>query len=137
MPLTTLVTNEVKDSSGAEVEFVRINTQGRTFEYAMKTEAPNLPHRIIGAHRETGSGTKLRRSSKLEVVKTTTGVDGTPAQGKARIVIELPQGNLSSNQLAKDLLAELGSLAFTLATNTFLYDGTGNGASILLSGGTE
>lgn len=134
MPLTTLVTNEVKDSAAAEVELARISTLGRTFEYAKVAETPNLPVRIAGAHKETGSGSKLRRSSMIQVLITSAGVDGTPVQTKARVVLDTPVGNVSSATPAKDALAMVGSLCFTAATSTFLYDGTGNGAKVLLNG---
>lgn len=134
MPFTTLITNEVKDSAGAEVEFSRISTLGRTFEFSKVNETPNLPVRLYGAHKETGSGSKLRRSSMLQVLITSIGVDGTPVQTKARVVLDTPVGNVSSATPAKDALAMVCSLVSTLATNTFLYDGTGNGAKVLLNG---
>lgn len=135
--MTTLVTNEVKDSGAVEREFLRISTEGRTFEYALKTEPPNLRQRIFGSHRETGAGSKLRRSSMIQVSVETTGVNGEVAVTKARIVLDTPVGNVSSSTPAKDALAMLGSLTFTLASSTFLHDGTGNGAAVLLSGGVE
>jgi hypothetical protein len=134
MPLSTLVTNEVKDAAGAEVEFARISTIGRTFEYAQVSETPNLTHRIVGAHRETGAGTKKRRSSMIQVILNVTGSDGNPAEIKFRIVGDIPVGNLSTMDGPKKALAELGSLVFTNATSTFVYAGTGNGAVVLLNG---
>lgn len=129
-----LNTNEVKDAAGAEIEFSRISTVGRTSEFAKVAETPNLPFRIQIAHRETGSLTKLRRSSKLEIVETTIGADGTPAVTRTRIVQDSPVGNLSSDAVPKRGLAALGSLVFTTGASTFLYDGTGNGAKVLLNG---
>jgi hypothetical protein len=130
----TLVTNEVKDESGTEVEYTRLGTVGRTTDFAKKNETYNLPERIQLAHKETGSGTKLRRSSKLEFLIWSTGADGTLVVTRARIVLDIPVGNLAVSTVPKSALARLGSLTFTLGTNTFLYDGTGNGAVCLLNG---
>jgi hypothetical protein len=137
MPLSTLVTNQVKDSSGTEVEFVRMNSVGRTVEFQQSPETPNLEHRIKFQHQEFGNGTSRRRRSNCRVDKTAAGANTEPVTCTGSLTLDIPIGNLASLTLAKDVLAELTSLVATLATNTFLYDGTGNGAVLLLNGTLE
>lgn len=129
-----LNTNEVKNAAGVEVEFARRLTEGSTTEFKQVAETPNLPHRVALKHSETGKGVKLVRRSVQQVVYTSIGVDGNPCSTVCNISMLIPVGNLSSDAAPKACLAEAGSLCFTLGTNTFLYDGTGNGAKALLNG---
>lgn len=134
----TLNTNEVKNAAGTEVEFQSIDLQGRSHEYAVITESPALPHRIRVSHQETGSGLKSRRRSVVRVDKTIIStVDSvTPVTVSAYIVLDLPKGALAAITEGTNVLAELLSFcATTGAGTTVLFDGTGNGAAALLSGG--
>lgn len=135
----SLVTNEVKDASGTEVEFVRLKSEGRTKIWKKKVETYNLPHRITLSHEEKGVGLKKMKRSLLRVDKTTmSDVDTTlPITNSAYIVQITPVGAMGSQTEAKNVLSELGSLAFTLASSTFLYDGTGNGSVNLLDGSLD
>lgn len=133
----TLNTNEVKNASGSEIEFTHLEQTGRSREFAQINESPSLSHRLLVSHQESGKGIKLRRRSLIRVDKTSiSGVDTvTPITTSAYIVLDIPVGASASIDEAKAVLAELTSFVSTLGTNTFLYDGTGNGASVLLSGG--
>jgi len=132
----TLVTNEVKDSSGTEVEFQRISTNGRSTEYAQITETPIAPHRLKVSHQETGSGSSRRRRSVVRVDKTVTGADNLPVTLSCYIVLDIPVGDMSAYTEAKNVTAEILSFCASLgASTTILYDCTGNGAVCLTTGG--
>lgn len=134
----TLNTNEIKNASAAEVEFQRLAAEGRTVEYAQITEPPNLPHRLKISHQESGSGlNRVRRS----VVRFDKNVQSTVDTTKtcvvsAYAVLSAPVGALGAQTEFANVLAELMSfLATTGSGTTVLFDGTGNGAAALISGG--
>jgi len=131
-----LTTNEVKNSSGTEVEFNLISgTVGRTKEWSQKDETPNLRHRLSLAHRELGNGEALRRQSKLSIFKEVAGASGVKRRIVCNVTCDLPVGDLANTTEAKNALAELMSvLASTGASTTILYDCTGNGANALITG---
>jgi len=134
---TTLVTNEVKDSTGAEVEFQSLSFSDRQHVYAKSGETPSLPYRITISHQESGKSMKLRRRSVIRVDKTTiSGVDDvTPITTSAYIVLDHPTGASETNAEAAHVLANLLSFcATTGAGTTVLFDGTGTGSAALLSG---
>lgn len=131
----TLTTNEIKDASAAEVEFQRLDTDGRTTEYAKVGEAPNLPHRLRVNHQEVGTGQDQRRRSRVGFVKNIAGVSGTTRQIKFDIVGDIPVGDIANTTEAKNVLAELLSFcATTGAGTTVLFDCTGTGADVLING---
>lgn len=134
----TLNTNEIKNSSGSEVEFTRLSTTDRSTVFAQVGETPSQPHRMTLSHQETGSGMKKRRRSLLRFDKTViSGVDSaTPITVSAYAVLDYPVGASTSAAEATNVLAELMSiLATTGAGTTVLFDCTGNGARELLNGG--
>jgi len=134
----TLNTNEIKGSAGTEIEFSRLSTSQRETTFAAIAETPSLPHRLSIKHTEVGSGMKLRRRSLVRFDKTViSGVDSvTPVTVSAYIVLDAPVGAMSSIAEATNVVAELMSFVASLgATTTILYDGTGNGAVVLLTGG--
>lgn len=134
----TLNTNEIKNSAGTEVEFSRLSTSERATVFAQISETPSAPHRLMISHQEAGVGMKKRRRSVLRVDKTTiSGVDSTtPITTSAYVVLDHPVGASLTNAEAANVLAEVMSfLATTGAGTTVLFDGTGNGAAALLSGG--
>lgn len=134
----TLNTNEVKNSAGTEVEFSRLSTKDRSTEFAQISESPALPHRLMISHQETGTGLRARRRSVVRVNKTTlSSVDSvTPVTSSAYLVLDAPVGALTSMSEPTNVIAELLSFcATTGAATTVLFDGTGNGASALISGG--
>lgn len=134
----TLNTNEVKNSAGVEVEFSRINQSGRSTEFAKIGESPAAPLRLSISHQEFGSVLRKRRRSVVRVDKTViSDVDNaTPVVVSAYCVLDTPSGAITTNVEPTHVLAHLMSfLASTGATTTILYDGTGNGATALLSGG--
>jgi hypothetical protein len=133
----TLNTNEIKNAGAAEVEFQRLLINARETVFGQISETPSLPHRLSIKHTETGEGIKKRRRSLVRVDKTSmSGVDSTlPITNSAYIVLDTPVGASANGTEAANVLAELTSFVATLATSTFVYDGTGNGAAALLSGG--
>jgi hypothetical protein len=134
----TLVTNEVKGSAGTEIEFQRLESIGRKTIFAQATESPNLPYRLTISHTESGSGMKMRRRSLVRFDKTTiSGVDDiTPVTTSAYLVLDHPVGASETNAEAANVIANILSFVGSLgASTTILYDGTGNGAVALISGG--
>lgn len=138
MLANTLVTNEVKNAAGTEVEFQRLSTNGRTTEFGVITESPALQHRLKISHLESGSGIKARRRSVVRIDKTVIStVDSiTPVTVSGYIVMDIPVGALAAITEATNVIAEVLSFCASLgADTTILYNGTGNGASVLLNGG--
>jgi hypothetical protein len=134
----TLNTNEIKNSAGTEVEFSRLSSSDRSTLFAQITETPSLPHRLTISHQEIGTGIKRRRRGVVRFDKTVmSGVDATvPVTISAYCVLDSPIGALTANTDPTHVLAELMSFMASLgASTTILYDGTGNGAATLLSGG--
>jgi len=134
----TLNTNEVKNSSGTEVEFQRLSQNGRSTEFAQITEQPNLPHRLKISHQESGSGITRRRRSVVRFDKNVAStVDDTKVVTvSAYMVLDAPLGALIAGTELVNAVAEVLSFcATTGAATTVLFDGTGNGAVALLSGG--
>jgi hypothetical protein len=133
----TLVTNEVKNASGTEVEFSQIDSNGRTIEYAAVGETPSAPHRLSVKHVEVGAGIDKRRRSLIRFDKTIAGQVDTdkPVIVSAYAVVDLPVGNMTAYTEANNVLAELMSFCASLgASTTILYDCTGSGASTLIAG---
>lgn len=131
----TLVTNEVKNAAGTEVEFSRISTSDRKTEFAMSGELPGLPNRLIVSHQEIGAGASKRRRSLVSFRKTVAGTDTSPVTSIANLTIDIPIGNLSTFDGPKDTLAQLMSFVASLgASTTILYDCSGNGAVCLIQG---
>jgi len=136
---TTLNTNEVKNAAGAEVEFQRIVGPGNIngLVYSQIGELPAYPVRLVLNHQEIGSGTKRRRRSRVGFSSSVAGqIDTlTPAVCQAYAVLDCPIGNLNSNTLLLNTMANLVSLlASRGASTTILYDCTGVGAEALVQG---
>jgi len=134
---TTLNTNEVKDSTGAEQEFARLSTSERQLIFALVSEVPSRPHRLTVSHQETGSGVNARRRSLVRIDKTIAGqVDTTQtARISGYAVVDAPIGQLTSDAELAHVVANLVStLASKGASTTILYDGTGYGAEALIKG---
>jgi len=132
---TNLTTNEVKDSSGTEVEFLRMSTEGRKVIFQKSGELPNAPSRLTVSHGEVGDGLTKRRRSLVRVDRTINGGSGTPRVVTAYVVCDFPVGDLASDAELKTALAYLLSFcASTGADTTVKYDCTGNGASALIAG---
>lgn len=138
MLANTLNTNEIKNSAGVEEEFQRLSSSERSTEFGKITEAPSTPHRLKVSHQETGTGFAKRRRSMIRFDKTVAStVDATKTVPvSAYCVLDAPIGALTANAEFVNVLANLMSfLASTGADTTIKYDGTGNGATALLSGG--
>jgi hypothetical protein len=134
----TLNTNEIKNAAGTEIEFSRLSTNGRQSVFAQIGESPSAPHRLSISHAETGAGLGKRRRSVVRFDKTVIStVDSvTPVTVSCYVVLDAPVGALTAMTEPTNVIAELASfLATTGAGTTVLFDGTGNGAAVLLSGG--
>jgi hypothetical protein len=133
-----LNTNEVKDASGTEVEFLGKETgPGAKRIFAKNGEAPHLKHRIQFSHLETGSGINRRRRSLFRVDKESIStVDSlTTVATIGYIVLDTPVGAVTSDNEAEAVMANIMSLlATTGAGTTVLFDGTGYGARALIDG---
>lgn len=133
----TLVTNEIKNAAGAEVEFSRISSEKRETMFAQANETPALPHRLNVKHQESGTGVSLRRRSLVRFDKSVAGqVDSTKTEKiSGYIVMDTPVGNLTTMSEPQNVLAEVLSFcATTGAATTVLFDCTGNGAKCLING---
>lgn len=135
----TLNTNEIKTTSGVEVEFTRITNPeaGRGTEFAQIGEAPALKHRLSIKHQESGSGIRMRRRGVVRFDKTSVStVDSlTPVTTSAYAVLDAPIGALTTNAELIAVLTELISfLSTTGAGTTVLFDGSGNGVKALVEG---
>jgi len=138
MLANTLSTNEIKTTAGTGISFTRLSTGDRKTEFALVNEPAGLPHRLTISHQESGSGFSRRRRSMTRFDKTIAGQldPSVGVKGSAYLVVDLPIGNMSDNTLTNGLLANLMSFVASLgASTTILYDGTGNGAVVLSSGG--
>lgn len=138
MITNTLNTNEVKNAAGAEREFSRLSISDRATEFSIVGESPAAPHRLKISHQETGSGLKLRRRSVVRFdITSTSDVDTvTPVTTSCYCVLDAPIGATLTNVKAAEVLANLMSfLATTGAATTVLFDGTGTGATAMLTGG--
>lgn len=136
----TLVTNEIKNAAGTEVEFSRLGDgpTARSTVFAQVNEAPALPHRLNIAHVEQGTGLKKRRRSVIRFDKTVVStVDNTtPVTVSAYTVLDAPVGAMTLSTEFSNVIAELMSFMASLgASTTILYDCTGNGAKTLVEGG--
>jgi len=139
MPLPlNLTTNEVKNASGTEVEFLHFDLlPSRKKVYALSGEAPNLRHRLSVEHSETGAGKNRRRRSKVGVdIESLSAVDSTTiVTTRAYTVVDSPVGAMTTTAILQTAVAELVSfIATTGAGTTVLYDGTGTGAVALIQG---
>lgn len=134
---THLNTNEVKNASGTEVEFLRLENVGRSVLFAKSGEATNLHERLKVQHQETGAGFKARRRSNIRVeVDSISGVDDvTPVTTIVSLTLDSPVGALENTDEMKKALAYMMSFVASLgASTTILYDCTGSGAAALISG---
>lgn len=136
MPLpTNLTTNEVKNSAGTEVEFLRLSQLDRSVTFAQSGETPSLPHRLKVSHLETGAGSSSRRRSVCRIDKTIAGTSTIPRVISAYVVVDIPFGDITTYTEVTNCVAELNSFMASLgASTTILYDGTGNGSAALING---
>jgi len=138
MLTNTLNTNEVKDAAAAAISFSRISISDRSTEFAKVGETPAQSYRLKIAHQQSGAGIKLRRRSVVRFDKTViSSVDSvTPVTVSGYFVMDAPIGALTSGTEMANVVANVLSFcATTGAATAVLFDGTGNGAVCLLSGG--
>jgi hypothetical protein len=132
----SLTTNELKDSTATEIEYLYFNQEARFKEWSKSGASPGLPDHLKIQHRDVGTGVDRVRQSNISLYKTEVGVYDTTKLAKsiASISLTVPEGNISVLTRAKDALACLGSLVFTNGNTTFVYDATAPGGSALLNG---
>jgi hypothetical protein len=136
LPLN-LTTNEVKNSAGTEVEFLRRLSPPNVLSFSKSGEAYDLPVRLTLQSTETGVGLRRRRRSVVRFDETSiSGVDSiTPVTSSFYQVSDIPVGALTVATVPMNVCAYLLSFcATTGAGTTVLYDGTGYGALFLLNG---
>lgn len=134
----TLNTNEIKNAAGTKVDFGRLSTNGRQTVYAQINEPPSAQHRLSIQHTEIGAGLGRRRRSVVRFDKSSISTidTATTVTASAYLVLDTPIGAINTMAEPTAVLAELLSFcATTGAGTTVLFDGTGNGAAALLSGG--
>lgn len=136
---TNLNTNQIKSSTGTEVEFLFRQEVGRVREYMKSGESPAYPERILVQHQSVGKeGTfGQRRRSNLSVIKNVVSdVDNvTKVPIRASLTLDIPEGALNSLNSPKEVLAWLISgVASTGADTTIKFDCTGTLAEALLNG---
>jgi len=133
----TLVTNEIKNSSGTEVEFERLSINGRATEFKAITEVPGRPLRLKISHQEIGTDNNQRRRSLIRFDEVVTN-NAVTLEGNlsCQLVMDIPIGILDDTVPIKRVLAYMMSFCASLGvTTTILYDGTGNGAVVMTTGG--
>lgn len=132
---TDLLTNEVKNRAGTEIEFVHRSLEGRTHEYAQSGAAPNLPVSLKIAHSVTGVGIEAVRRSVVRIDKAVIGASAKKRTISGYKVIVAPEGDIADLNDVKDVSAMLDSFCSTTgAGTTVLFDGSGNGDSALING---
>jgi hypothetical protein len=131
----TLVTNEVKDAAGAEVEFERMSIDNAKTIFKKIVDDVANPIRMSISHQHTGSGTTRTRRSMVRFDKgVTNGTTGAKGTSSCYCVLSSPEGMIANGDNDKAVLAYLISFLASLgASTTILYDGTGNGAATLLN----
>lgn len=136
MPLPVdLITNEVKDRTGAEVEFLHFSNEARTHIYQLKGTNPSLPGYLTIKHEEVGTGADRVRRSLVRVDLQELGVSGKARKASSYKVDVIPVGDVNDLDLAKDASAMLNSFcATTGAATTVLFDGSGNGDYAAING---
>lgn len=133
----SLVTNEVKNAAGVEVEFLHFEQVGRKKVYAKSGEVPSRPHKITLQHEETGVGASRQRRSNVNTLNSVVSdVDNlTVVPIRISTTIQVPVGMLVALTEVKNTIAEhISFLASQGATTTILYDCTGYGAASLADG---
>jgi hypothetical protein len=134
LPLN-LTTNEVKNSSGTEVEFHRIKANDRLVTYSKVGAAPNLDNLLSVSHTVLGSGVDERRRTAILGYLEVTGASGVKRIIRVNHTYDIPIGDIASYADVITLDAQVGSLTYLDGTGTtFLFAGTGVGASAAVNG---
>jgi hypothetical protein len=130
----TLVTNEVKDAAGSEIEFERVSMNGQSTTYRKASETIGLPHRLTISHSRSGSGKSATRRSVVRFDITSENTAGDKVVDSAYLVLSVPEGVADDQNNGKKALANLLSFcATTGAGTTVLFDCSGLGAQALLN----
>lgn len=132
-----LNTNEIKNYSGVEVEFSRYTIGPTSTEFRAIAASPSLTPVLKIGHTESGKGIDRIRRSVVRFDYPAIGqVDiNKSCMSSFYTVGVVPIGQLTDFNIPKMPLAFLMSfLATTGAGTTVLFDGTGNGAKVVLEG---
>lgn len=127
---TSLLTNEVKDRAGTEVEFEHRKLEGREHIYIRKGGSPSLPTFLKVGHQETGTGSGAMQRSRVGIDMDVVGKSGKTCKISVYKTWVIPTGELDDLDDVKDASAMLDSFNCTTgAATAVLFDGTGNGNS--------
>lgn len=132
-----LTTNEVKNSSGTEVEFLRIRANERQVTFSKSGAAPNLDNTVGISHTVLGTGVDERRRTAILGYMEVTGASGEKRVIRVNHTYDIPIGDIASYADVYTLDAQVGSFVYLDGTGTtFLFAGTGTGASAAILGTT-
>lgn len=132
----TLNTNEIKNTAGTAQIFERVRLgPGNTTQFKLSAETLGNPYRLDVKHERVGKGQDERRRSAIIFSATDEDVaDGTKYQTRCTLTIDQPTGRADDNTTLAILIANMLSFcATTGAGTTVLFDGSGNGAKVLLN----
>jgi hypothetical protein len=132
----SLVTNEIKNAAGAEIEFARRSQGTNETEFYALTEGAVTEHTLRIKHAITGVGIKKVQSSAFRFDKTVISTVDliTPVIHSCYVVLKAPIGAMLTTAESANVIAESMSFLASLgASTTILYDCTGNGATSLLN----
>lgn len=132
----SLVTNEIKNSAGTEIEFRRRSLGNNETEFYALTEGAVTEHTLRVKHTITGVGRNKTQSSAFRFDKTVISTVDliTPCIHSCYTVLKYPFGLMLTNAEAANVIAEnMSFLASLGASTSILYDCTGNGAQALLN----
>lgn len=136
MPLPNdLLTNEVKDRAGVEVEFNYFSRDLREMIYTRKGVAPSLECFLKVKHQDVGTGSATVQRSLVRVDGAFVGKSGKLCVASVYKNAVIPKGELDDLNFILDLNAMLNSFcALTGAGTTLLFDGSGTGDYALTHG---
>jgi hypothetical protein len=132
----TLTTNEIKNATGSGLAFERVATgPGKQTEFKLSAETLGNPYRMTISHSRVGSGQSERRRSVVKfTAREEDANDGQKFETSAYIVVDEPTGRADNQTTLAGLIANILSFcATTGAASTVLFDGSGNGAKVLLN----
>lgn len=137
--LPELITNQIKDAAGVEVEFNRrrIASGSEPTEFRQVGEPPAYKNQMLLSHQESGSGIDKRRRSVIRFnLESASEIDPTiTASDSCYIVLDAAIGKHTGTTAQKKVLAQCMSfVASDGSSSTILYGGTGTGAVALLTG---
>jgi hypothetical protein len=132
----SLVTNEIKNAAGTEIEFSRRSQGVNETEYYALSEGATTEHTMRIKHAVSGTGRNKVQSSAIRFDKTVISTVDliTPCIHSFYFVLKSPIGLMLAKDESKNVIAEGMSFLASLGANTtILYDCSGNGALSLIN----